>query len=56
MKHSRKLIAAGILVGAAALIGADRAPSDDGPRFNAKGELLFPANYREWVSSVRGWE
>jgi hypothetical protein len=49
MKHTRKLIAAGFLVAAAALIGADRAPSDDGPRFNEKGELLFPANYREWV-------
>jgi hypothetical protein len=21
----------------------------DGPRYNDKGELLFPANYREWV-------
>jgi hypothetical protein len=34
----------------AALAGADR-PSryDDGPRFDASGKLLLPANYREWV-------
>jgi Cytochrome P460 len=25
------------------------APAADKPRFNAAGELLFPANYREWV-------
>src|SRR5580692_3712476 len=31
---------------AAALLAA---PAADGPQFNAQGELLFPANYREWV-------
>jgi hypothetical protein len=33
----------------AALTWADQPSRDDAPRFNAKGELLLPANYREWV-------
>ena len=33
----------------AALPGADLPSRDDGPRFNPNGELLLPANYRQWV-------
>ena len=38
-----------VLCTVAALAGADQPTHDDGPRFNAKEELLLPANYREWV-------
>jgi hypothetical protein len=34
---------------AAALTAGDRAPSPAFPQFNTKGELLPPANYREWT-------
>jgi len=48
MKVLRIPIAAASLLAAALLTGAGRSPAD-GPQYNAKGELLFPANYREWV-------
>jgi hypothetical protein len=35
-----------LIAGFAAALAASPA---DGPRFNDKGELLFPANYREWI-------
>lgn len=38
-----------LVVAATVMLAADRAPSAEGPRFNEKGELLPPANYREWV-------
>jgi Cytochrome P460 len=38
-----------VLCTVAALAGADQSTHDDGPRFDAKGELLLPANYREWI-------
>lgn len=37
------------LAGAALLVGAGAPAASDQPQYNAKGELLFPANYREWV-------
>jgi hypothetical protein len=42
MKNTRMLILA-------ALLGAGLSSAADGPQFNANGELLFPAGYREWV-------
>ena len=35
--------------GLAVIVAASVTAAADGPQFNAKGELLFPANYREWV-------
>ncbi|MFN7992204.1 MAG: cytochrome P460 family protein [Bryobacteraceae bacterium] len=37
------------LLAIAALSVADQPVRSEGPQFNAKSELLFPANYREWV-------
>lgn len=48
MKRAHLLIAAATLA-AAVLTAADHSPATDGPRYNAQGDLLFPANYREWV-------
>lgn len=50
MKRGR-LSLGGIAVTLAAIVlfGASQPSSADGPQYNAKGELLFPANYREWV-------
>jgi len=50
MKHT--LISTGglaVTLAAFALIGAGQPSTAEGPRFNDKGELLFPANYREWI-------
>ena len=33
----------------AGLKGANHSSHDNGPSYNASGELLLPANYREWV-------
>ena len=50
MKRLRLSIAAMVgLCIAAGLTGADQPSRVDGPRYNASGELLLPANYREWV-------
>lgn len=38
-----------ILTAAALLAAAGVMEAADGPRYNAKGELLFPVNYREWI-------
>jgi len=46
MTYTRLLIIAALLVAAALMCGG---ASPDSPQFNAKGELLFPADYREWV-------
>ena len=35
--------------GLAAIVAASIMAAAEGPQFNARGELLFPANYREWV-------
>jgi len=44
MTHTRISILTAVL--AAGLIGADQGPA---PQYDAKGQLLFPADYREWV-------
>jgi hypothetical protein len=50
MKNLRLSIAATVgLCIAAGLTGANQSSRVDGPRYNASGELLLPANYREWV-------
>jgi len=53
MKRLRLSMAAAGFCIAAALTGADQPSRDpshnDGPHFDANGELLLPANYREWV-------
>jgi hypothetical protein len=48
MRHKIAFVVAPALLAAAVLLGTGPSQSD-GPQFNAKGELLFPANYREWV-------
>lgn len=48
MKIYAMLIAAGLVAGAALLIGAG-APPSDAPRYTAEGRLMFPQDYREWV-------
>jgi len=40
--------AAGLCL-AAALAGASQPARDGEPQYNAAGELLLPANYREWI-------
>ena len=50
MKRLHLSIAAtAVLCIAAALTGADQPPQPDTPRYNTNGELLLPANYREWI-------
>jgi cytochrome c553 len=48
MKRATLSLSAALLLAVAALTGADPA-RPDGPHYNAEGELLFPANYREWT-------
>ena len=49
MKNRWKAVAgAALVVTAAALTGADRAPSD-GPQYSNDGRLSRPQSYREWV-------
>ncbi len=38
-----------LALAAAALMGADTAPVQDGPRYTADGMMLRPEQYREWV-------
>ncbi|HLY15875.1 MAG TPA: cytochrome P460 family protein [Bryobacteraceae bacterium] len=45
----RTSILAAALLAATLLIAEDHTSTSDQPEFNAKGELLFPANYREWI-------
>jgi hypothetical protein len=49
MKSTRIWIAPAALVMAVVLTAANHGQASDGPQYNDKGDLLFPANYREWV-------
>jgi hypothetical protein len=47
---NRWLVSCGLLcVVIAGVRGVAQSPSTDGPRYNAAGELIRPADYREWV-------
>ena len=50
MKKNLLLLVGGVvLVASWALAAQAPPPAGEGPQFNANGELLLPANYREWV-------
>jgi len=49
MKRTPVLAAAGVLAAALELTGAGSPAFAGGPQYNDKAQLLFPANYREWI-------
>jgi hypothetical protein len=55
MTRMAMIVAVLLLVGAAALRVADaQQPAGDRPRYNAAGELIRPADYREWIYLATG--
>jgi hypothetical protein len=48
VKPNSRIIIAGVTLIAASLLSGG-SPGSDQPQFNSKDELLFPADYREWV-------
>src|SRR5690349_3463619 len=55
MKQTMMVVAALALMATATIrtVGAQQA-SSDGPRYNSAGELMRPADYREWVYLATG--
>ena len=49
----RKLLLALSAISALAMIGA-QAPSPEAPAFTAKGDLVAPTHYREWIYLTTG--
>jgi hypothetical protein len=51
LTHAKGRVATGIaaFLAVTLIIAADQPPISDQPRYSAKGELLPPENYREWV-------
>ena len=49
MNRIAVVIGVGLIVAAAALIGADQPGASDGPEYTKDGKLTRPRDYREWV-------